>query len=151
MFSHAEQIAAIRGDTPRVSGTTTIAALWASAMMCYVYADIIAFLVPGHLQSVLDGRMGVWTTTVPLLMGSAVLMSIPSLMIAATLLVPSAVNRRLNIVVGSMQALFAVVQTVGAWPPRTYTYMYFGVLELALTVLIVRYALKRLPATGQPA
>lgn len=130
---------------------TTIAALWASAMMCYVYADIIAFLVPGHLQSVLDGRMGVWTTTVPLLMGSAVLMSIPSLMIAATLLVPSAVNRRLNIVVGSMQALFAVVQTVGAWPPRTYTYMYFGVLELALTVLIVRYALKRLPATGQPA
>ena len=113
---------------------TTIAALWASAMMCYVYADIIAFLVPGHLQSVLEGRMGVWRTTVPLLMGSAVLMSIPSLMIAAALLVPSAVNRRLNIVVGSMQAVFAVVQTAGAWRPRTYTYMYFGVIEFALTL-----------------
>jgi hypothetical protein len=35
---------------------------------------------------------------------------------------------------------------VGAWPPRTYTYMYFGVIEFALTVLIVRYALKRLPS-----
>ena len=128
---------------------TTIAALWASAMMCYIYADILAFLVPGHLQSVLEGRMGLWTTTVPLLMGSAVLMSIPSLMIAAAVLVPPAVNRRLNIVVGSMQALFAVVQTVGAWPPRTYTYMYFGVIEFALTLLIVWYAVRRLPAVPE--
>jgi len=68
------------------------------------------------------------------------------LMISATFLVPSAVNRWLNIIVGSMQALIAVAQTVGAWPPRTYTYMYFGVIEFALTVLIVRYALKRLPS-----
>ena len=124
---------------------TTIAALWASAMMCYIYADILAFLVPGHLQSVLEGRMGTWTTTTPLLMASAVLMSIPGLMISATFLAPPALNRRLNIVVGSMQALFAVVQTVGAWRPRTYTYMYFGVLEFALTLLIAVYALRRLP------
>ena len=111
---------------------TTIAALWVSAMMSYVYADIIAFLVPGHLQGVLEGRMGAWTTTMPLLMGSAVLMSIPGLMISATFLVPSAVNRWLNVVVGSMYALIAVAQTVGAWPPRTYTYMYFGVIDLAI-------------------
>ena len=111
---------------------TTIAALWVSTMTSYIYADIIAFLVPGHLQSVLEGRMGIWTTTTPLLMGSAVLMSIPSVMISATLLVPSAVNRWLNIVVGSMYALIAVAQTVGAWPPRTYTYMYFGVIDLAI-------------------
>ena len=111
---------------------TTIAALWACAMTQYIYADIIAFLVPGHLQSVLEGRMGIWTTTTPLLMGSAVLMSIPGLMISATFLVPSAVNRWLNVVVGSMYALIAVAQTVGAWPPRTYTYMYFGVIDLAI-------------------
>ena len=60
---------------------TTIAALWASAMMCYIYADIIAFLVPGHLQGVLEGRLGVWTTTTPLLMGSAVVNSVPGVMI----------------------------------------------------------------------
>jgi len=130
---------------------TTIAALWVSAMMSYIYADIIAFLVPGHLQGVLEGRMGAWTTTMPLLMGSAVLMSIPGLMISATFLVPSAVNRWLNIIVGSIHALFAVAQTVGAWPPRTYTYMYFGVIEFALTLLIVWYALRRLPAVpGEP-
>ena len=39
-----------------------IAALWASAMMCYIYGDIIALLVPGHLQGVLEGRLGIWTT-----------------------------------------------------------------------------------------
>ena len=126
---------------------TTIAVLWASAMTIYIYADIIAFLVPGHLQGVLEGRMGAWTTTTPLLMGSAVLMSIPCLMIAATVLVQSPVNRRFNIVVGSMQALIAVAQTVGAWPPRTYTYMYFGVSEFALTLFIAWYALRRLPVT----
>jgi len=44
-----------------------------------------------------------------------------------------------------------VAQTVGAWPPRTYTYMYFGVIEFALTLLIVWYALRRLPAVpGEP-
>ena len=125
---------------------TTIAALWVSAMMSYIYADLIAFLAPGHLQGVLEGRMGAWTTTMPLLMGSAVLMSIPGVMISATFLVPSAVNRRLNIVVGSMQALIAVAQIVGAWPPRTYYYMYFGVIEFALMLLIVWYALRRLPS-----
>ena len=130
---------------------TTIAALWVSTMTSYIYADIIAFLAPGHLQGVLDGRMGAWTTTMPLLMGSAVLMSIPSVMISATLLVPSAVNRWLNIVVGSMHALIAVAQTVGAWRYRTYYYMYFGVIEFALTLLIVWYALRRLPAVpGEP-
>ena len=129
---------------------TTIAALWVSAMTCYIYADLIAFLAPGHLQGVLEGRLGAWTTTMPLLMGSAVLMSIPGVMISATFLVRSAANRRLNIVVGSMHALIAVAQIVGAWPPRTYYYMYFGVIEFALTVLIVWHALKRLPATGEP-
>lgn len=124
---------------------TTIAALWVSAMMCYIYCDLIAFLAPGHLQSVLEGRMGIWTTTMPLLMASAIVLSIPSVMISATFLVPSAVNRWLNIVVGSMHALIAVAQTVGAWPPRTYYYMYLGVIELALTLLIVWYALRRLP------
>jgi Family of unknown function (DUF6326) len=129
---------------------TTIAALWACAMTQYIYADIIAFLVPGHLQSVLEGRMGTWTTTTPLLMGSSVLMSIPGLMISATFFVPSAVNRRLNVVVGSVYALMAVAQIAGAWLPRTYTYMYFGVIECALTALIAWYALKRLPAAGEP-
>jgi hypothetical protein len=30
---------------------TTLAALWVSAMMCYIDADLIAFLAPGHLQA----------------------------------------------------------------------------------------------------
>lgn len=161
MFSCAEQMAttsqpprrSVRGDqnvTPHeFQARTTIAALWASTMMCYIYADILAFLIPGHLQSVLGGRMGIWTTTTPLLMGSALLMSIPGLMISATLLVPPAMNRRLNMVVGSLEALIAVAQTVGAWPPRTYTYMYFGVLEFALTLFIALYAMKRLPAVAR--
>jgi Family of unknown function (DUF6326) len=134
---------------PQFQARTTIAALWTSAMMCYIYADLIAFLAPGHLQGVLEGRMGAWTTTMPLLMGSAVLMSIPGVMISATFLVPSAVNRWLNIVVGSMQALIALAQIVGAWPPRTYYYMYFGVIEFALTLLIVWYAVRRLPAVPE--
>jgi len=148
-MTNASVVAAV--VTPQeFQARTTIAALWVSAMTCYIYADLIAFLAPGHLQGVLEGRLGAWTTTMPLLMGSAVLMSIPGVMISATFLVRSAANRRLNIVVGSMHALIAVAQIVGAWPPRTYYYMYFGVIEFALTVLIVWHALKRLPATGEP-
>jgi uncharacterized protein DUF6326 len=125
----------------------TIAALWVSAMMCYVYADLIAFFDPGNLQAILAGHMGAWKTTPALLMGAAVMLSIPSLMISVTLIARPALARWLNVAMGVVHALIAIAQTIGAWAPRTYYYMYFGVIEFVLTLLIAWYAFRRLPLT----
>jgi hypothetical protein len=127
----------------------TIAALWVSAMMCYVYADLIAFFDPGTLQAIQAGQMGAWKTTPALLLGAAVILSIPSLMISVTLIARPALARWLNIVMGVLHALIAVAQIAGAWAPRTYYYMYFGVIEFVLTLLIAWHALRRLPSTRQ--
>ena len=132
-------------DAKEFQVRTTIAALWVSAMMCYIYADLLGYLAPGHLQGILEGQLGTWKVTPTLLIGSAVAMSIPSVMIFLTLVMTPRLNRWLNAIAGGLYALIAVGTTAGAWPARLYYYMYFGVIEFVLTLLIVWYAVKRQP------
>jgi hypothetical protein len=66
-------------------------------------------------------------------LGAAIMLSIPILMISVTLLARPTLVRWLNIAMGIVQALIAAAQTVGAWAPRTYYYMYFGAVEFGLT------------------
>jgi hypothetical protein len=45
-------------ENPTVHVKAKISALWASVMFCYAYGDLIAFYVPGGLQKIMTGKMG---------------------------------------------------------------------------------------------
>ncbi len=69
-----------------------LASLWVSVMFCYGYADYFGLYVPGALQRILDGKMGpLGPTTQGVLLGTSVMMAIPSVMIFLSL----ALNPRL--------------------------------------------------------
>ncbi|MHA2040458.1 MAG: DUF6326 family protein [Candidatus Thorarchaeota archaeon] len=34
-----------------------LSALWVAAMFCYLYADVLAYMAPGHLAEILTGEI----------------------------------------------------------------------------------------------
>ncbi|MGH8075736.1 MAG: DUF6326 family protein [Lysobacter sp.] len=114
-----------------------LSALWASVMFCYVYGDYFGLYKPGSLQEMLDGIMGpLGRTTQGVLLVTSVLMAIPSLMVFLSLALKANVSRWLNIVFGVVYTIVMLITMPGAW----HFYIFLGVIEVALTALIVWYA-----------
>ncbi len=109
-----------------------LAALWASVMFCYIYADYFGLYVPGKLQGMLNGKMGpLGATTQAVLVGASIVMIIPSLMIFLSIALHPTLNRRLNLIVGALYT-FIILVTMWGWA----FYVVFGVVEVALTGLV---------------
>jgi hypothetical protein len=113
-----------------------ISALWASVMFCYVYADYFGLYVPGALQKMLEGKMGpLGPTTQLVLLGTSLMMAIPSVMIFLSVALNANPNRWLNIVFGVIYTAIIMI-TMWDWA----FYIFFGIVEVVLTGLIVWYA-----------
>ena len=112
--------------------------LWVSVMLCYIYCDYFELYIPGKLQSMLEGRMGpLGAVTQSMLLGTAVLMAIPSLMVFLSIALPPTLSRLANIVLG---ILYSIIMLFVVLYPSWVFYRFFGVLEIALTLLVVWYA-----------
>jgi hypothetical protein len=112
-------------------------ALWySSVMLCYVYGDFIHLYQPGKLQAMISGRMpfGAVSQEVPL--GMAGVMVAPSLMPFLSVVRPAGVNRLVHIVFGVIYGAMMMLAILGGW----HFYVLFGLIEIALTLLIVWYA-----------
>ena len=123
----------------RVPVKIKISVLWIAVMFCYVYGDIFTLQVPGHLDKLIAGTL--WNggpLTQGLLFSFTVYMSIPIVMIFLSLILKPAINRWVNIVVGSLAAIGPLLIVSGSW----YFYYLITVVETALTLLIVWYAFK---------
>lgn len=131
-------------DTP-VPVKLKLAALWASVMFCYIYADYFGLYVPGALQRMLAGKMDpLGPTTQGVLLGTSIMLAIPSVMIFLSVALRPAVNRWVNVVCGTLYTLI-ILLTMWRW----MFYRFFGVVEVALTLLVVWYAW-RWPREGAP-
>jgi hypothetical protein len=113
-----------------------LSALWSSVMFCYIYADYFGLYVPGSLQHMLAGEMRpLGPVTQAVLLGTAVTLAIPGVMIFLSLVLKPQVNRWLNIVLGVLYTAI-ILLTMWSWA----FYIFYGVIEIALTGLVVWYA-----------
>lgn len=117
-----------------------LSALWVAVMFLYVYADIKAFFRPGIIEGLMAGKAGDFQITQGFLLVSAVIMTIPSVMIFLSLLLKAKANRLVNILLGIVYTLiiFATLLMGGAWA----YYILYATIEIMLTVLIACYAWK---------
>lgn len=116
-----------------------LAALWASLMFCYIYGDYFGLYQPGTLQDMLAGKMGpLGPTTQGVLLSTSILMAVPSLMVFLSLVMKPALSRVANLLLGVLYALVMAVSMPGAW---TF-YLFLGVIEIVLSLLIAWYAWK---------
>lgn len=116
-----------------------IAALWTSAMFCYVYGDYFGLYVKGKLADMEIGSMGPLGAASPgVLTGVSVMMAVPALMISLALLLPRALCRWLNMVLGVVYAALVAMTLPGAEP----FYIFFTLIEMALTIGIAVLAFR---------
>jgi len=125
-----------------------LAALWTSAMFCYIYADYFGLYIPGRLQKMIGGQMGpLGPTTQGVLLGTSAMMAIPAVMIFLSVALKPKPNRILNIIAG---ALFTIIIGITMWDWTFY--IFYGVIEVTLTGLVVFFAWTwpRLPHVDAP-
>ena len=111
-------------------------ALWSSVMFFYIYGDYFELYQPGKLQEIIAGRMPFGAISQGALLGMAAVMVIPSLMPFLSLVLPTGVNRWGNIVFGVVYTVIMILVIRGGW----HYYVFYGLIEISLTVLIVWYA-----------
>lgn len=115
-----------------------LSALWVALMFFYVYADILLFYRQGHVAGLIAGKAGGMDITPAFVLGSAVVMAIPSLMVFLSLALKATANRWANIGVGIVYAA-VLVATLFAGKITADSLLY-AVVEAVLIVLIVWHA-----------
>ena len=122
-------------EDPKINIRQRLSGLWVAAMFCYIYADILAFYDDYLLREILNGNLGpIGPITQELKFGIGVFMSIPAIMVYVCLAVKPRICRWINTASGG---LFTAVSLVTTIMSPFYYYIYFGILEVAITVYIV--------------
>jgi len=109
---------------------------WTTLMFLFVYADLKAIYQTGTVEAIIQGEiLGMKIDDIFLLI-SAILMSLPAIMIILSILIKPKLNRILNI---SVASLFIVINTATYFTPGRvwYYYIYFTSLEYVICILIV--------------
>jgi hypothetical protein len=111
-----------------------ISALWVSVMFLYVYGDLKSLYKPGLIEGIIAGKAGEIKITQVFLLGSAILMAIPALMVVLSLTVAYPAIRWANIVLGILYSVVMIVTMLmsGTWA----YYIFFGIVEVVLTATI---------------
>lgn len=110
---------------------TRLSALWMVVMFSMVFADILGMMVPGVLQDMAAGQVGV-PVTQELLLVFAILLEIPIAMIFLSRTLKPAPNRWAN----TVAAVVTTVFVVGGGSPYLH-YYFFATAEIACMALIV--------------
>ncbi len=123
----------------RVNIKLKLATLWASFMFLYAYVDYFHLFMPGSIKGILEGKVFVFDVSADFLLVVMILVTIPTLMIFLSVVLPAAINRWTNIIVATIFIPYMLFNLAGgAW-----LHMYFAaVAEVVLLGLIIGFAWK---------
>ncbi len=125
-------------DNPKTNIKTKLAALWTSALFLYVYGDYFQLYTPDQVESLISGDNNL-DSPIKLLIASIV-MAIPSIMVAGSILLNPSLNRILNIFFGSLFTLMMVAIGIYSTHEWHLFYVFYAFLESIITALIVWHA-----------
>jgi hypothetical protein len=117
-----------------------LSALWVTVMFLYVYADVRGFYETGVLEGLIAGELGFLQINQVFLLVSAIIMTIPSVMVFLSLTLKAKVNRWANIILGIIYT--GIILATMLMPDVWAHYYFVGIVEVVLTALIVWYAWK---------
>jgi hypothetical protein len=127
-------------EDAKISTRIKLSALWVAVMFCYIEGDFTSFFPPGgYIQQSLAGKMGPFPTTQITLLAGSVFMSIPCVMVFLSLILKAKSCRRINII---LALLYTVVNSISSFTTTWAYFIFFGIVESVLTLLIVWYAWK---------
>ena len=115
-----------------------LAAAWASFMALYLYVDYLALYKPGFLDELLAGVVHEFETGPTFVALALTLIAVPSLMIAASAMLPARANRTLNLVVAALYFPVTIYNAAG----ESWSYSYFYGLSIGLELLLLALILR---------
>jgi len=122
----------IKKNTGKPDMKVRLSALWLFAMLTYTYGDVVTLMDPVKHGSI--------QLTEGFLLGGAIFMMIPITMVLLSRILKYRANRMTSIIAGTiMTAVLPVTLFVSV--PTSY-YVFFTVIEIITTALIVWYAWK---------
>ncbi|MEQ6167437.1 DUF6326 family protein [Ekhidna sp. MALMAid0563] len=122
-------------DNPKINIKIKLSALWASLVFCFLYGDYFELYTPGKVDSLLTGN-NVLDSPMTLLIASVIL-SIPSLMVALSVLLNAKLNRILNISFGMLFTLMMLLIGINSMTPWYEFYVFLAFLESLITIVII--------------
>lgn len=116
-----------------------LSALWASLMFCYIYGDFFYLFTHGPIEHMMAGKMGPFEVTQGVLLGVAVLMAIPAVMVFLSLVLEPKLNRWINIILG---ILYTLVNFASIFSDPWLFFIFLGIVEIILTFCVIWFAWK---------
>ena len=117
-----------------------LSALWVAVVLSYLYGDLLTFYEQGFIEEVIARRgAGGMLITQEGLLGIAIFLVIPIVMVFLSVTLKDKVNRWANIILGIVYISASLILL----PLSTYAYYIFlGIVEAVFAALIVWYAYK---------
>jgi hypothetical protein len=125
-------------ENPKVNIKIKLAALWASATFCYLYGDYFELYTPEKVNSLITGKNVLYSPSKLLI--ASIILAIPSVMVAASIILKPKINRILNILFGTLFTLMMLLIGIGSLTPWYSFYVFLAFIESFITILIVWYA-----------
>ena len=127
-------------EDSKVAIKIKLAALWTCVTLCYLYGDYFELYTPDKVNSLISGE-NILDSPIKLLVASIIL-AIPSVMVAASILLTPKINRILNIIFGTLFTLLMIAIGIYSTNEWYLFYVFLAFLESIITALIVWYAWK---------
>jgi hypothetical protein len=115
-----------------------LSTLWIVATLNYLYCDVVTLMDPALLKQFLAGNIGSVQISQGFLLGAGILVEIPMAMVLLSRILGDRPNRIANIAAGAAMTAVQLLSLV-VKAPALY-YIFFSVIEIALTSAIVWYA-----------
>jgi len=114
--------------------------LWASVTLFYLYGDYFELYIPHKTEDLVTGDNLLDSPTK--LFIAALVLAIPAAMVILSLILRPIINRVLNIIFGIAftTIMLLIAYSTFAEPWRAF-YVFYAILESAITILIVWYAI----------
>jgi hypothetical protein len=118
-----------------------LALFWVALMFFYIYNDLLSMFKPGTVEELVGGSLEGIVFTQEILIGAALLMALPSIMIFLSLTLKAKMNRMVNIIVGIFH-IVVLISTLFVGGDLWVYYATYMVFEAVFIILIVWHAWK---------
>jgi hypothetical protein len=117
-----------------------LSTLWIFVVLNYLYCDVVSLMDSELLKQYLTGTVGGMEFTPGFLLGAGLLMAMWIAMVLLSRVLAYGANRWVNIIAGILATVVQFASVVLKRPAMYY--MFFSIIEMAGTLLIVWFALR---------
>ena len=116
-----------------------LSTLWIFVTVNYIFCDVVTLMNPQDLKNILSGTVGTIQMNETFLLGAAIMMEIPFVMILLSRLLIYKINRWTNIIAALIMTIIQI-SSFFVGTETTLHYSFFSIIKILCTLCIVWYA-----------